>query len=89
MKYLLTYLVIMNAAGFFYMLADKRKARKKRWRIPEARLMLTALLGGSAGVLLGMHLARHKTKHPKFAIGVPVIFALQVVLLVLLFCFCA
>lgn len=85
MKYLLTYLLILNAAGFFYMLADKRKARKKLWRIPERRLIGIALLGGSGGVLLGMHLARHKTKHPKFSIGVPIIFAVQVVFLIFLF----
>lgn len=86
MKFVLMYLVIMNAAGFFHMLMDKQKARKNLWRIPESRLMLIALLGGSAGVLLGMQLARHKTKHPKFSIGVPIIFAIQVVLLVFL-CF--
>ena len=64
------------------MLTDKYRARKNLWRIPEARLMLISVLGGSLGVMLGMHLARHKTKHPKFAIGVPVIFSLQVVIAV-------
>ena len=67
------------------MLTDKYRARKNRWRISEARLMLICVLGGSLGVMLGMHLARHKTKHPKFAIGVPVIFSLQVVLAVFVF----
>lgn len=85
MKYVLLYLITINAIGFCLMLADKHRARKNLWRIPEARLMLTAFLGGSIGVMLGMHLARHKTKHLKFAIGVPVIFALQVVFLVLMF----
>lgn len=84
MKYILLYLFIINAVGFLYMLADKHRAQKKQWRIPEARLMLTALMGGSLGIMLGMYLARHKTKHPKFALGVPVIFALQVVVLVLI-----
>lgn len=85
MKYVLLYLITINAIGFCLMLADKHRARKNLWRIPEARLMLTAFLGGSIGVMLGMHLARHKTKHLKFAIGVPVIFAWQVVFLVLMF----
>lgn len=85
MKYSFLYLVTINAAGFCLMLADKHRARKNLWRIPEKRLMLAAFLGGSIGVMLGMHLARHKTKHPKFAIGVPVIFALQLVLLVVFF----
>ena len=82
MNYIVLYLLIINAAGLLYMLIDKVLARKNLWRIPESRLIGIAVLGGSGGVLLGMHLARHKTKHPKFAIGVPVIFALQVVTLV-------
>ena len=61
------------------MLADKRKARKKKWRIPESTLMLVALIGGSIGCLSGMYLFRHKTRHPKFTVGVPLILALQVV----------
>ena len=81
----LLYLLIINAAGFLLMVVDKFKAKKNLWRIPEARLMWTAILGGSAGVMAGMYLCRHKTKHPKFSIGIPVIFALQVVLIVLLF----
>lgn len=84
MKFILLYLITINAWGFLLMLADKHRARKNLWRIPEKRLMLPAFLGGSLGVMLGMYLARHKTKHPKFSIGVPVIFAIQIVFWVLL-----
>lgn len=84
MKLLLIYLFLINAVSFLLMLIDKWKARKNRWRIPEATLMGAALLGGSVGALAGMYLVRHKTKHPKFTLGIPVIFAVQVVLLVLL-----
>lgn len=73
------YLLIVNALGFVLMLADKRKARKKKWRIPESTLMLVALIGGSIGCLSGMYLFQHKTRHPKFTVGVPLILALQVV----------
>ena len=66
------------------MLADKHKARKKKWRIPERTLLLTAALGGSLGVLLGMYALRHKTLHRKFTIGVPVILAAQCLLAVFL-----
>ena len=83
MQFVFSYLILINVLGLVFMLADKRRAKKNRWRIPEARLMAVALLGGSLGILLGMHLFRHKTKHLKFAIGVPVIFAVQVVLAVL------
>lgn len=82
MQYFLFYLLIINALGFWIMLADKRRAKRNAWRIPEARLMLTAVLGGSIGVLAGMYLFRHKTKHPKFTLGVPLILAVQVVIAV-------
>lgn len=65
------------------MLADKRKAIKNAWRISESTLMGTALLGGSLGCLIGMRIFRHKTRHPKFSIGLPVIAAIQITGLVL------
>ena len=79
MKYLLAYLVIINAAGFLIMLIDKRKAQKNLWRIPERTLMSVAVSGGSIGVLLGMQIFRHKTKKLRFTIGVPVILAMQII----------
>lgn len=77
----LLYLIIINAAGFLLMLADKRKARRGAWRIPEATLIGTAALGGSIGVMAGMYLVRHKTRHLKFTLGVPFILIVQLVLL--------
>ena len=74
---LLLYLATINAAGF--MLADKHKAKKKLWRISEATLMTVAAFGGSVGSLLGMYTVRHKTKHPKFTIGIPLLLALQII----------
>lgn len=79
MKFILLYLLIINAAGFLFMLADKWKAKKNRWRIPEATLMTVAALGGSIGSLLGMYTVRHKTKHLKFTLGIPLIPAVQIV----------
>ncbi len=84
MKLILLYLIIINAAGFLLMLVDKRKARKNLWRIPERTLFASALLGGSLGCLLGMYLVRHKTQHIKFTVGIPVIFALQILLAIYL-----
>lgn len=72
-----SYLLLINAVGFVLMLVDKYKARKKLWRIPEATLMGVAALGGCIGCLLGMYTVRHKTKHPKFTLGIPLILALQ------------
>ena len=79
MKYLFLYLLIINAAEFILMLADKWKAKKNRRRIPEATLMTVAALGGSIGSLLGMYTVRHKTQHLKFTLGIPLILAVQVV----------
>lgn len=66
------------------MLIDKAKAKKKKWRIPEKTLMTVAAIGGSVGSLLGMYAVRHKTKHPKFTIGIPLILALQIIALVVI-----
>lgn len=84
MEYLVLYLFLINAAGFLIMLADKHKAQKKAWRIPEATLMGVAAIGGSLGVLLGMYRFRHKTKHPKFTVGVPLLLVLHTMLLIFL-----
>lgn len=80
MKYFWIYLILINAVSFLLMLIDKVKARKNKWRIRESTLMLTAALGGSVGGLLGMYTFRHKTKHPKFTVGIPAILAGQILL---------
>ena len=78
LKYILAYLLIVNAAAFLLMLIDKIKAKKNRWRIKESTLMLSAAIGGSIGALAGMYTFRHKTLHRKFTIGIPAILALQI-----------
>ena len=81
MKELLSiYLLIINAIAFCLMLIDKYKARKNHWRLPEATLISTALLGGSIGALIGMYTVRHKTRHAKFTIGIPLILLAQIAL---------
>ena len=82
---LIYYLLLINAVAFILMLTDKYKARKNLWRIPEAVLMGSALLGGSVGALAGMYTCRHKTKHLKFTLGIPVILVLQIVGAIILF----
>lgn len=78
MKYFLLYLLLINAVGFALMLIDKWKAKHNRWRIKEATLMTVAALGGSVGSLLGMYTVRHKTKHIKFTVGIPLILVAQI-----------
>lgn len=84
MKHLIIYLLIINAVGLVLMLTDKQKAIKKQWRIPESTFMTVSLIGGSLGCLIGMHVFRHKTRHIKFFLGLPIILAIQIVLLFLI-----
>ena len=74
----LIYLAVINIAAFILYGIDKQKARNHQWRISEACLICVAVLGGSVGALLGMFVFRHKTKHIKFLIGVPLILILQI-----------
>ena len=83
-KILIIYLLIINAVAFIFMLADKIKARKNLWRIPEKVLFLSAILGGSIGSLLGTYLLRHKTKHFSFVLGMPLILAVQIIAVVII-----
>ncbi len=87
MKYILFYLLLINLIAFLLMAIDKGKAKRNAWRIPEKTLFLSAIFGGSVGAILGMQVFRHKTKHKSFTIGMPVILAVQIVLVVVLFFF--
>lgn len=82
-KWIFIYLIIINIIGFLAMGIDKSKARRKEWRIPEKGLFLLAILGGSLGTCAGMYIFRHKTKHWYFAIGMPAILVLDLILLLL------
>ena len=79
---ILAYLLVINIVAFVLMYEDKRRARKKLWRISERTLFTAALLGGSIGGLCGMYFFRHKTKHWYFRIGFPVILCAQIALAV-------
>lgn len=82
---LIVYLMLINLIGFAAMALDKRRAIRHKWRIPERTLFLIALLFGSIGVLTGMYVFRHKTKHLSFSIGIPAILVAQLLLLSFLY----
>ena len=82
---LLIYLVIINIVGFAMMGIDKKRAIRGAWRISEASLFLSAILGGSIGCILGMRHFRHKTKHWYFKYGMPAILIVQILLVSLLY----
>lgn len=71
------YLIAINILSFVLMGLDKSKARRGAWRIPEKTLFLAAVVGGSVGAIAGMYVFRHKTKHLRFVLGLPVILLLQ------------
>ena len=77
-------LLTINALAFIVYGIDKLKARKGRWRISEATLLLLAIVGGSVGAWLGMKVWHHKTMHLKFKYGLPAIILLQLALAVYL-----
>ena len=82
----LIYLVIINVVTFFMYGFDKWKAKKSKWRISEAALLLMAVFGGSIGAWLGMKVWHHKTMHKKFRYGIPLILLAQIVLVLLVLC---
>ena len=78
---IILYVVAVNVVSFLMMGIDKRKAVKRAFRIPESTLFVLAIIGGSIGSIIGMHLFRHKTRHWYFLYGMPVILALQIILI--------
>ena len=79
-KILIVFFILINLAGFILMGIDKFRAKRNRWRIPEKHLFLVALLFGSIGILTGMYVFHHKTRHLTFTIGIPVILIAQLTL---------
>ena len=77
---ILIYFLAINLIAFIVYGIDKLKARKNLWRIPEATLLLLAVIGGSIGAWLGIRVWHHKTMHLKFKYGVPIILATQIAL---------
>ena len=77
----LLYLVIINVVTFFLYGIDKYKAKRSKWRIPEATLLGLAIIGGSIGAWFGMKVWHHKTMHKKFKYGIPAIIILQLLVI--------
>ena len=80
-SYLAYYLLGINAVAFIIYGIDKYKAKKAKWRISEATLLLLAVLGGSIGAWMGMKVWHHKTMHKKFIYGIPAILLIQIALM--------
>jgi len=77
------YIIGINVLTFLVYGIDKWKAKKGKWRVSEANLLLLTIIGGSIGALLGMKIWHHKTMHKKFRYGVPLILLTQIALVYL------
>ena len=84
-KIIAIYIILINIVGFSAMGIDKRKAIKNEWRIPEKRLFLYSLLGGSLGTWTGMYFWGHKTRKFPFIIGMPLILFIHITIGIYLF----
>ena len=76
---LIIYFLLVNLLGFYAMYSDKLRSKKRAFRIPEATLFATAIIGGSIGCIAGMYVFRHKTRHWHFVYGMPLILILQII----------
>ena len=83
MKFLYTYLIIINLIAVIVTIHDKRAAVKGTWRVKENTLLLISALGGSPAMYLTMLLIRHKTRKPKFMVGIPLILIAELIIIYL------
>ena len=78
MLFLYGYLAAISLVAIFATIIDKNAAKRGSKRISERSLLLVSVLGGSVVMFITMRLIRHKTKHAKFMIGIPIIIVLQI-----------
>ena len=77
MRIFFYYLILINLYGFLVMYSDKKKSKTGKWRTPENRIFAIAGAFGTLGIFIGMRVCRHKTKHNKFVVGIPLILVVQ------------
>ena len=76
---LIGYIIIINIISFFFILYDKKQAIYHNFRISEKTIFIVSLLLGGIGTYVGMYVFRHKTKHLKFTIGIPIVIILNII----------
>ena len=84
MKFILGYLTAVNLISAVVCCYDKRQAIKGKRRISEKTLLNLSALGGGIAMYITMILIHHKTKHPKFMVGIPIIIATETVILLII-----
>ena len=86
-RYIITALAAWNLIVLFLYGLDKSKAKRDSRRISEKTLLLTAAIMGALGALIGMSVFRHKTKHAKFVVGVPLLLILNIAVFIVVMWF--
>ncbi|MBA4493283.1 DUF1294 domain-containing protein [Paenactinomyces guangxiensis] len=81
MRLVLLLVLFLSTYGFFLMGSDKQKAKKGKWRVNESTFFLLSFCGGAAGVWIGMKVFCHKTLHPSFRVGIPLLTVWNVIVL--------
>lgn len=81
-KIILIYLMIVSIIGVILTIYDKRASKHSARRVPEKTLMLFSAIGAGLPMYLTMHFIRHKTKHNKFMIGIPVIMIFEALVII-------
>ncbi len=76
-------LVALNVVSFALFGIDKRRAGRGARRIPEATLLLSALVSGTVGAWLGMRVFHHKTRKRSFLASMALVTVIDAVILVL------
>ena len=77
----MVYFLSLNVISAIVCVIDKHRAKTGGFRIPESTLFTLCLMGGSVGMYLTMKTIRHKTRHKRFMIGIPLIIILQILVL--------
>ena len=82
--YMILYTILVNLYGIWLISIDKHRASHHKWRVKETHIFSTAVLGGALGIMVAMRMFRHKTKHKSFTIGIPVIFVINIIIVLAL-----
>lgn len=80
--YIAIFAGLVSVVSVMLTVYDKVASIAKKWRIPEKMLMMFAFFGGATAMYITMQLIRHKTKHKKFMIGLPVFIVIHLALII-------
>lgn len=81
MEIFIIYICIISLISIIVTVCDKYFAIHRKWRVRESTLLILSALGGSVAMYITMQLIRHKTRHIKFMLGIPIIFIIQLIIL--------